>query len=160
MKRVQISLGEVSFFINLDTYKDLEKELKNKYNLLTNQYYITSRTRLIGIDWNFNKHNEIYYKHFINNYIQYYDIVSLLANNKIAKFGGMEKYLRDYEYENILCFQNFIIFYEHNKDIVEPIYRNIQLAKSDKDKWMNGWEPVFKIDNGLIEYKKYLNGTP
>jgi uncharacterized membrane protein YqaE (UPF0057 family) len=62
MKRVQISLGEVSFFINLNTYKDLEKELKNKYNLYTNQYYITSRTRLIGIDWNFNKHNEIYYQ--------------------------------------------------------------------------------------------------
>ena len=62
MKRVQISLDEVSFFINLNTYQDLEKELKNKYNLSTNQYYITSRTRLIGIDWNFNKHNEIYYQ--------------------------------------------------------------------------------------------------
>ena len=62
MKRVQISLGEISFFTNLDIYQDLEEELKNKYNLLTNQYYITSRTRLIGIDWNFNNHNEIYYQ--------------------------------------------------------------------------------------------------
>ena len=62
MKRVQISLGENSFFINLDTYKDLEGELKNKYNLLPNQYYITSRSRLIGCDWNFNKNNEIYYQ--------------------------------------------------------------------------------------------------
>ena len=62
MKRVQISLGENSFFINLDTYKDLEGELKNKYNLLPNQYYITSRSRLIGCDWNFNKNNKIYYQ--------------------------------------------------------------------------------------------------
>jgi ADP-L-glycero-D-manno-heptose 6-epimerase len=30
-------------------------------------------------------------------------------------------------------------------------------TKSNEDKWMNGWKPIFKIDNGLIEYKKYLN---
>ena len=29
---------------------------------IRDRYYITSRTRLIGIDWNFNKHNEIYYQ--------------------------------------------------------------------------------------------------
>ncbi len=95
----------------------------------------------------YNKDNEIYYKYFINNYIKYYDIVSILANNQIAKFGGMEKYLRDYEYENILCFQNFIIFYEDNKDIVDPIYRDIQSIKSDKDKCNRNNDIIIYFDN-------------
>jgi ADP-L-glycero-D-manno-heptose 6-epimerase len=30
-------------------------------------------------------------------------------------------------------------------------------TKSDENKWMNGWRPIFKIDNGLLEYKKYLD---
>lgn len=95
----------------------------------------------------YNTKNEIYYKHFINNYIKYYDIVSILANNQIAKFGGMEKYLRDYEYENILCFQHFIIFYEDNKDIVDPVYRYIQLTKSDKDKCNRNNDIIIYFDN-------------
>ena len=61
MKRVLISLNKNSFYLNLNTYKDLENELINNYNLLENQYYITSRTKLIGTDWDFNKNNEIYY---------------------------------------------------------------------------------------------------
>ena len=61
MKRVQISLDKNNFYLNLNIYKDLENELINNYNLLENQYYITSRTKLIGTDWDFNKNNEIYY---------------------------------------------------------------------------------------------------
>jgi ADP-L-glycero-D-manno-heptose 6-epimerase len=46
----------------------------------------------------------------------------------------------------------------HGEDMIPKGYQFF--TKSDKNKWMNGWEPIFKIDNGLIEYKKYLNGTP
>jgi hypothetical protein len=101
-----------------------------------------------------NKENSMYYKFFINNYIKYYDIVSILANNQIAKFGGMEKYLRDYEYENILCFQHFINFYEDNKDIVDPIYRDIQSAKSDKDKCNRNNDIIIYFDNYNINPNK------
>ena len=61
MKQVLISLDKNNFYLNLNTYQDLENELRNNYNLLENQYYITSRTKLIGTDWDFNKNNEIYY---------------------------------------------------------------------------------------------------
>ena len=27
---------------------------------------------------------------------------------------------------------------------------------SDKDKWMTGWKPEYKIENGLKDYKDYL----
>jgi hypothetical protein len=101
----------------------------------------------------YNTENEIYYKHFINNYIKYYDIVSILANNQIAKFGGMEKYLRDYEYENILSFQHFINFYEDNKDIVDPVYLSIQSAKSDKDKCNRNNDIIIYFDNYNINSK-------
>jgi len=43
----------------------------------------------------------------------------------------------------------------HKEDTIPKGYQFF--TKSDKDKWMNGWEPKYKIDNGLIEYKKYLN---
>ena len=57
----QKTVNETSLFCNLNTYKDLENELRNNYNLLENQYYITSRTKLIGTNWDFNKNDEIYY---------------------------------------------------------------------------------------------------
>jgi ADP-L-glycero-D-manno-heptose 6-epimerase len=43
----------------------------------------------------------------------------------------------------------------HNEDKIPKGYQFF--TKSDENKWMNGWCPLFKINNGLIEYKKYLN---
>jgi len=30
-------------------------------------------------------------------------------------------------------------------------------TRSDKTKWMNGWEPQFNLERGLTEYKRYLD---
>lgn len=48
-----------------------------------------------------------------------------------------------------------IPFTYHNENEIPKGYQFF--TKSDENKWMNGWYPVFKINNGLIEYKKYLN---
>ena len=63
MKHINLNLGifNQNLYLNLDTYNDLEKQLTTKYNLIPNQYYITTRNRLITTDWNFNDHIEQYY---------------------------------------------------------------------------------------------------
>ena len=48
-----------------------------------------------------------------------------------------------------------IPFTYHNENEIPKGYQFF--TKSDENKLMNGWYPVFKINNGLIEYKKYLN---
>lgn len=30
-------------------------------------------------------------------------------------------------------------------------------TRSNKTKWMKGWEPLYNIENGMLEYKNYLN---
>jgi uncharacterized membrane protein YqaE (UPF0057 family) len=62
MKHIQIDLGNYKKYYYLNTYDDLIKELKNTYNLSSSQYYITTRSRLVANDWNFNQHSEVYYK--------------------------------------------------------------------------------------------------
>lgn len=43
----------------------------------------------------------------------------------------------------------------HHEDEIPKGYQFF--TKSDESKWMNGWYPLFKINNGLIDYKKYLD---
>jgi uncharacterized membrane protein YqaE (UPF0057 family) len=62
MKTVQVSVGDIKKFYNLETYKDLEKKIKEEYNLSKDEYYITTRTKLINYDWNFNENTENFYQ--------------------------------------------------------------------------------------------------
>jgi uncharacterized membrane protein YqaE (UPF0057 family) len=62
MKTVQVSVGDIKKFYNLETYKDLEKKIKEEYNLCRGEYYITTRTKLINYDWNFNENPENFYQ--------------------------------------------------------------------------------------------------
>ncbi len=61
MKQINLNLGNFNQHLYLNTYNDLEKQLKTIYNISNNQYYITSRHQLVTTDWNFNDHEEQYY---------------------------------------------------------------------------------------------------
>ncbi len=65
MKYIQIDFGTHKTYYNLNTYDDLTTEINQKYNLSSSQYYITTNSRLVSTDWDFNQNQEIHYKlHF------------------------------------------------------------------------------------------------
>jgi hypothetical protein len=73
-----------------------------------------------------------YKQNFIKNYIEYYDIISVKKNNEIDKSTGQIKYVKEYEYENILTHKYFIDFYELNKNFVDKIYTQINTDNLDR----------------------------
>jgi uncharacterized membrane protein YqaE (UPF0057 family) len=62
MKYIQIDFGTHKSYYHLNTYDDLIKEIKQKYNILPSQYYVTTNSRLVSTDWNFNENHDIHYK--------------------------------------------------------------------------------------------------
>lgn len=62
MKYIQIDFGTHKSYYHLNTYDDLTKEIKKTYHLLPSQYYVTTNSRLVSTDWDFNQNHEIHYK--------------------------------------------------------------------------------------------------
>jgi len=67
MKQIQIDFHNKKFYFDLDNdnynnHIKLKKELKIRYNLNEIDYYITTRSKLISNDWNFNENEECYYQ--------------------------------------------------------------------------------------------------
>jgi uncharacterized membrane protein YqaE (UPF0057 family) len=67
MKQIQIDFQNKKIYFDLDNdnYNNhirLKKELKIRYNLNEIDYYITTRSKLISNDWNFNENEECYYQ--------------------------------------------------------------------------------------------------
>ena len=57
-------------------------------------------------------------------------------------------------FEDVLEILNIQYTYHSEEDIPKGYQF---FTKSDKNKWMMGWEPIFKINKGLIDYKNYLD---
>jgi uncharacterized membrane protein YqaE (UPF0057 family) len=60
MKQIQIDFNNNKFLCDLcndnkDTFIKIEKELRKRYGLKKNQYYITTKHQLINRDWDFNE---------------------------------------------------------------------------------------------------------
>lgn len=62
MKYIQIDFGTHKTYYYLNTYDDLTKEIKKEYKILPSQYYITTNSRLVSTDYDFNQSQEIHYK--------------------------------------------------------------------------------------------------
>ncbi len=66
MKHIQIDFHNKKFFFELNdnenNYERLSKELKLRYNLNANDYYITTRSKLISREWNFIENEETYFQ--------------------------------------------------------------------------------------------------
>lgn len=62
MKHIQIDSGTYKTYHYLNTYDDLTKEIKETYNILPSEYYITTNSRLVSTDWDFNQNHGTYYK--------------------------------------------------------------------------------------------------
>lgn len=57
MKQIQIDFNNNKFLCDLcdNTFIKIEKELKKRYGLKKNEYYITTKNQLVNRDWNFNE---------------------------------------------------------------------------------------------------------
>jgi uncharacterized membrane protein YqaE (UPF0057 family) len=62
MKYIQIDFGTHKSYYHLNTYDDLAKEIKKTYHISPSHYYITTNSRLVSTDWDFNQNHEIHYK--------------------------------------------------------------------------------------------------
>jgi len=92
-----------------------QKRMENVLNYFTNKMSNITNT----------KTRQEYIKNFLKTYVMWYDIISISSFKNISKSTGMFKYVKEYEFENILSFQNFSEFYDKNKTKVSEVYKRI-----------------------------------
>lgn len=90
-----------------------------------------------------------YINNFANTYKKWFDIVSVSEKNILSSSTGMHKYVREYEYENILSFKYFTDFYEKSKDKINKVYKiiNCLLEDKNKDKCNRKNDILFYLEN-------------
>ncbi len=140
MKQIQIDFNNNKFLCDLcndnkDTFIKIEKELRKRYGLKKNEYYITTKHQLINRDWDFNEKYEYccnYQVHikvrggFIDLFIKLVKGIIQIAG-LIVKLPGFVVWLFEFLMWVITELLNPIIFFQ---DLARSIFAIIKVLIS------------------------------
>jgi ADP-L-glycero-D-manno-heptose 6-epimerase len=125
------------------------EEHKGKMSSVAYQMFLKNESKLdIKLFPKSPKRDFVYIKDVINANIFAYNNFMECANKYYEVGTGDAR-----TFEDVLNIMEIPFTYTSENEI--PLGYQF-FTQSDKTKWMNGWEPSYNIEMGLVEYKNYL----